>query len=145
MKAFTVMVVVAACMLSGCGQAAGGAARTEALVKEWVSAYEAKEADRFLALYADDLYYADHAIGAFIEGKDGWSSGVRSTFPEEAFAVKVTSYFVSPDGRHAAVEGVYSDSDRQGRVVSVPMAAILEFKEGKIVRETDYYDAGSFR
>jgi len=145
MKPFFAVVVAAACLLAGCGQPGESAAQTEALVREWVSAYEAKDADRFIALYADDIYYADWAIGAFIEGKDGWSSGVRSTFPEAAFAFKATSSFVSADGRFATVEGSYSDNDNEGRVVTVPMASVLEFRDGKIVKETDYYDAGAFR
>jgi steroid delta-isomerase-like uncharacterized protein len=145
MKTFFVVVVVIAGLLTGCGQQGGGADRTEALVKEWITAYEAKDVDRFIALYADDIYYADWAIGAFIEGKDGWSSGVRNTFPEEAFAFKSASSFVSADGRFATVEGRYSDDDSEGRVVTVPMATVLEFKDGKIVKETDYYDGSAFR
>lgn len=145
MKKLFILAVALAIVLSACGQQGAGASETPALVKAWISAYESKDADKFIALYSDDVYYADWAIGAFITGKDGWSSGVRSTFPEEGFAVKVNSYFVSSDGRFAAVECIYSNKDRQGRIVSMPMASILEFKNGKIVKETDYYDAGALQ
>lgn len=145
MKKLFILAVVITIIPSACGQQGAGASETQALVKAWVSAYESKDADKFISLYSDDIYYADWAIGAFITGKDGWSSGVRNTFPEEGFAVKVTSYFISSDGRFAAIECIYSDKDKQGRVVSIPMASILEFKNGKIIKETDYYDAGALR
>ena len=145
MKKLFILAVAIAIILSACGQQGAGVSETQALVKAWVSAYESKDADKFIALYSDDIYYADWAIGAFITGKDGWSSGVRSTFPEEGFAVKVTSYFISSDGRSAAVEGIYSNKDKQGRIVSMPMVSVLEFKNGKIIKETDYYDASALR
>ena len=146
MNKLLILAVAATIVLSACGQQQGaGVSDTQALVKAWISAYESKDADKYIALYSDDIYYADWAIGAFINGKDGWSSGVRSTFPEEGFGVKVNSYFISSDGRFAAVECIYSDKDSQGRIVSMPMVSILEFKNGKIVKETDYYDAGALR
>jgi hypothetical protein len=44
-----------AALLAGCGQPGGDAAQSEALVKDWIAAYETKDADRFLALYSDDV------------------------------------------------------------------------------------------
>jgi len=145
MKRLVFSVVVATVILSACSQPGTSASDTPSLVKAWISAYESKDADKFIALYSDDLYYADWAIGAFITGKDGWNSAVRDTFAGEGFAVKIKSYFISSDGRFAAVEGTYSDRDRQGHLVSMPMVVILECKNGKIIKETDYYDASPLR
>ncbi len=51
------------------------------------------------------------------------------------FQVRVTSYFISPDGQFAAAQGTFSMYGK-----TVPAVAILEFKDGKIHKESWYHE-----
>lgn len=117
------------------------AAETHALVQAWVDAYHSLDADAYMSYFAEDAVYLDMAIKDFgTYNRDMLDRAVHSTFQEEGFKIEITSFFVSPDGKFAAAEGTYYDLNKAGRQVPMPMAIILEIRDGKIVKETDYYD-----
>jgi ketosteroid isomerase-like protein len=58
--------------------------------------------------------------------------------------MKFTSQFVSRDGRFVALNGTYANAGKDGNLASVPIVIILEVRDGRIVREDQYYDNGAF-
>lgn len=118
------------------------AAETSVLVQGWIDAYHALDADKFMSYYAEDAVYLDVSMKDFgtytFEMLD---RNVRHTFDNEGFKVEIVSFFVSPDGKFAALEGIYFNLNKYGRQVGMPMVIILEFLDGRIIRETDYYDS----
>ena len=55
------------------------------------------------------------------------------------------SFFLSADGRFAALQGINEDPARSGEPASVPIVSLLEFRNGKITKETLYYDGRLFK
>jgi hypothetical protein len=111
---------------------------TESILKDWIAAYAAQDdVDKFLSLFEDDAEWMDWGEPIFK------ASGPRKIKDMEAlirssahsFEVTITSYFISPDDRFAAALGTLTDNGK-----TVPAAAILEFKDGKIIKETWYHD-----
>ena len=117
------------------------AAETQVLVQGWVDAYNALDADKFMLYFAEDAVYLDMAMRDFgTYTRDMLDRSVHSTFRQEGFKVEITSFFVSPDGKSAAAEGTYYDVNKAGKQVAMPFVIILEIQNGKIIKETDYYD-----
>jgi ketosteroid isomerase-like protein len=114
---------------------------TESIVKDWIKAYAAHNADKYLLLFGDDAEWMDNADPMFK------ASGPRKIKDMEAlirssanlFEFKISSYFISPDSRFAAAQGTLT---MQGN--TVPTVVIIEFKESKINGETWYYDYSPF-
>lgn len=120
----------------------------EELVKAYIAAYEAKDTSKILALYDKDAIYMDQGSPANRSMGEMYVRNITTawaeTFNDPIFEVKFLSYFISHDGTHAALTTTYTNKNRQGNPVSVPMMIILEIREGKIVREDDYYDFTPF-
>jgi hypothetical protein len=79
--------------------------------------------------------------------KSQLAAEVASRFPRSEFASKLepepgspmdASFFVSADGRYAAVQGTYADEIAGGRLVDQPMLVILELRAGQIIRQYDF-------
>ena len=142
-----ILLVSAAC---GAAQPARGdsPAEAKAVVKAFVSAYEAKSAKNYLAVFDADAIYSDVGRSSIRNAGSMYvrdlQSAIAQTFQEPDFQFKVNSSFVSDDGRFAAIDGVYTDVGKDKKVVSVPMVILLELKGGKVIHETDYYDGSPF-
>jgi ketosteroid isomerase-like protein len=121
---------------------AGGEA--ESLVNAYIAAYEAKDATTYLSLFSRDADYIDFAVQVHAKIRQ-LKDELISSFHREGFRFKIRSFFVSADGRFAALQGTYSDSGRRGQAVSVPIASFLEIRDAKITRETLYYDGSLFK
>jgi len=142
-----ILFVSAAC---GAAQSArgGSPAEAKAVVKAFVSAYEAKSAKNYLAVFDTDAIYSDAGRASIRNAGSMYvrdlNMAIAQTFQEPDFQFKVNSSFVSDDGRFAAIDGVYTDVGKDKKVVSVPMVILLELRNGKIIHETDYYDGSPF-
>ncbi len=111
---------------------------TESILKDWMAAYAAQEdADKFLSLFGDGAEWMDWGEPMFKESGPRKVKDMEDLIRSSAhtFEVKITSYFISPDDRFAAVQGTLTDHGK-----TVPAAVILEFKDGKISKETWYHD-----
>lgn len=134
-------LLLPACGASPAGGSAGSVKKTFALVEGYVDAYHALDADKFMSYFAEDAVYLDMALKDFgAYSRDALDRSVHSTFKGEGFKVEVVSFFISPDGKFAALEGTYYDLNKSGQQVGMPMVIILEIQESKIIKETDYYD-----
>ncbi len=121
-------------------------ADTEAIVKQWIAAWQSKDAEKYIGLFSEDgeIMFAPEP-GSQYSGPEKvvvLEGTIRENFASKD--VKVTSYFISADGQSAAAEGTFTMDGKSGAKVTVPVAFILGFKDGKISREILYYDGSPF-
>jgi ketosteroid isomerase-like protein len=137
-------LILVACAGLGTNSAAAQVSEAQALATKYKTAYETKDADMYLSLFNDDSVFTDYGMKDGPISMSSLKSDVYDVFKEEAFSFKVKSHFVSSDGQYASVRGDFSYHGNTGSIVTVPATTILEFKSGKIVSETWYYDGTNF-
>jgi ketosteroid isomerase-like protein len=108
------------------------------LVEAFMAAWDAGDPDVISAFYADEVssYDADGAGVAFHKDDIDW---VLHNAAEGSFTVSLTSYFVSGDGRLAAVWGTYAERDDSGDLVPLPYVSLLALEDAQFVWIYDYY------
>jgi SnoaL-like protein len=117
----------------------------ETIAQQYATASNTKNADLYLSLFSSDAVTMDYGVnyGPFrvMDIKDD----VYASFASKYFQYKVTSSFVSADGRFAAFEGIYTDWIHGGnQTASAPCLVILEIRDGQIVKENIYYNGAVF-
>jgi ketosteroid isomerase-like protein len=120
-------------------------AEATATIEQWLAAYNGRDAATFLSFYAEDARYVDLVSPKWrVMTKSQLAADVASRFPRDEFQSKLerplgsatdSAYFVSPDGRFAAVQGTYLDRGTPG---GLPMLIVLELEAGQIVRQHNY-------
>ena len=120
----------------------------ENLAQAFISAYEARHAADWLSLFSSEAIFMDNGNptsrkfgGVYVRNSQTY---VNYLFQKENFAMKFSSHFVSADGHFIALTSIYTDTGKDGNPASVPMVIILEVKDGKIIREDDYYDSSPY-
>lgn len=150
---FSVLIGMTLVMLlvTACGGAPGQSAavqEAESTVKAFITAYEAKDTDKTMALFDQDAIYMDNGSPGFRGMGQVYVRNIRTiwaqTFQNPAFQMKFDSYFVSADGKHAALTATYTNRGLSPTPSSVPLVIILELSNGKIIREDDYYDSSPY-
>jgi hypothetical protein len=116
----------------------------QSLVTTYASAYQAKEVDSYLSLFSKDADYFDYGVQVHKKIRQ-LKEELRLSFQREEFRLVINSFFISSDGRFAALMGTYTDTERSGRRISVPIVSILEFHNGEIIKESLYYDGSDFK
>jgi ketosteroid isomerase-like protein len=119
-----------------------------AIISRWASAFNGRDAASFLAFYADKATYVDVVSPRWrVMTKRQLAADIASRRPRNEFASKLepepgspldASFFVSTDGRFAAVQGTYADEAAGGRLVDQPMLVILELRAGQIIRQYNF-------
>jgi steroid delta-isomerase-like uncharacterized protein len=113
----------------------------------WAAAWTSHDSARVAALFTDDGTYEDLAFGLVAHGTagvKGFADGFFTASPD--LTVELTSGFQTDDW--AAAEWLFSGTDRgvfpnrpaSGRRYSVRGATIFALRDGKILRDTDYYN-----
>jgi steroid delta-isomerase-like uncharacterized protein len=122
------------------------------LIEEWAAAWSSHDPERLLALFADDAMYEEVAGGLVFRGKEeigGYIQTNLTGFPD----VTVTLHTGFSVGDWAAAEWVYAGTftgpfpglpEPTGNTFALRGATIYELRDGKIVRNSDYYDLVSF-
>jgi ketosteroid isomerase-like protein len=151
MKKTLVFAIVFALALSACAGVKADVPDNEAakvkqaIVEEWMAAYQAYDAEALLSLYSDDMSWMDYGYNDDPYHKVVLKGAVHEWFASEALKVEVKSYLVTMDGRFAVVNAIYSEKNGlTGKWNSTQAVAILEFNDGKIVKETWYYNTSVF-
>ena len=116
----------------------------EPLINAYISAYQAKDARAYLSLFSQDADYVDFAVRVHAKISQ-LKDELASSFQREGFRLGFHSFFVSADGKSAALQGTYNDSARSGEPVSVPIASFLQMDGDKITKEALYYDGSLFK
>ena len=119
-------------------------AEATATIDMWLAAYNGRDAEAFLSAYAEEATYTDVVSPDWrVMTKSELAADVASHFPRAEFQSKLEAspgspmgaFFVSADGRNAAVQGNYKDRGTNG---AKPMLVILELQDGKIVQQYNY-------
>jgi len=101
-------------------------AEAESLVQGYISAWANKDPDEYLSLWSED--------GTWIRAD--LTRGDSETF--------IDSYFISQDGRRAALQGRVTVLIKDGEPVTVPAAIIFDFEDGQIVHGELYHDDDAY-
>lgn len=123
----------------------------EPTLDEWAEAWSTHNVERLVSLFTEDCLYEDIALGAVSRGHAELREFAEQTFAAlPDFKLQVTSRFVC--GNRGAIEWVMSGTQAfavpgfpaEGKSFSSLRATtILEFRDGKIHRNTDYWDGAA--
>jgi steroid delta-isomerase-like uncharacterized protein len=121
------------------------------IIDDWAVAWSVHDIDKILSLFTDDCVYEDVPTGAVHHGKaelKGFADRVFAAFPD--FKIELASGFIA--GNWAGVEWTMSGTHKgdlpeipaTGKPFSVRGSTICELREGKIKRDSDYWDMVAF-
>lgn len=118
------------------------AAEASAMLQDWAAAMEALDAEKVASLYTDDCALEAVATGGRMQGKDSVDWLVRR-FSALGHEYEITSAYGGSDW--GAAQGVFTSTNSEGRRVPTQRAWIFELSDGRISRETVYWDASFLR
>ena len=123
------------------------------IMKGMMAALNSQNYEKAASFFTDDLVYEDVASGMVFHGVKefiDFAKLVRVEFPDREWELK--SAF--SDGHKIATESVWSgtfthsvfnpERPATGKHVSIRCVSITELRNGKICRNSDYYDGLSF-
>jgi steroid delta-isomerase-like uncharacterized protein len=116
-----------------------------------VAAWNSHDTEKVVSFYTDDIVYEDLAFGQIKRGKEelrAFLNGTFAIFPDLNFELK--SSFIS--GNWVCAEWVWSGTHKgnmpglpaTGKRFSIRGVSVGELKEGKIKRNSDYYNLMDF-
>jgi steroid delta-isomerase-like uncharacterized protein len=152
----TLIVLVG--VLTGCATGRGAdphvdTAALERVLDQWTVAWSSSDPDRLLTLFTDDVEYEDVTFGAVNKGKGAlrnFATAVFGSFGDLTFESR--SRFVAANGRWGSIEWVWRGrqiKDFPGlpatnKPFEVRGAAVVQFRDGKIARNSDYWDLATY-
>ena len=123
----------------------------ERMFEDYLAAWNSHDVEKILTFFTDDCVYEDVATGAVYSGKEELKAFSSATFAAfDGLKFERTSSFVAGDWRGAEwiMSGTHSGDlpglPATGKSFSVRGASITELHEGKIRRNTDYWNLASF-
>jgi len=120
------------------------------VVKDCYAAYGSLDVERVLTFYAEDCLFEDHTFHFSLRGKDELRKMFNRNRPlilELQFDISnliVSGNWVVTQQTQFGLTKNPSAPDTAPKKYSVQGATILEFAQGGIVRQTDYYDVITF-
>ena len=125
----------------------------EYVLDQWALAWSSSDVEKLLPLFADSVDYEDVTLGAVSRGKNAlrdFAAGVFAAFADLKFELK--SRFVAADGKSGAMEWVWRGRQTKdfpglpatNKPFEVRGAAVVEFTDGKISRNSDYWDLATY-
>ena len=149
MKKIVLITLVFASLLTACGQAKAIVPTKEqkasqAILEQYFSSDKAGDIDKHMSLYADNIVWMDYGLNDGPYDKKGLDAMRRMS--TSGVKEKGQSYFITPDGRFAVIQmELTMQSTFSSKWVTAPATGVLEFKDGKIVNESWYYDGEVYR
>lgn len=126
----------------------------DAVVKAYVEAWNAHDSAKAAGYFADKVVYYDASVGTPIEGREEAKTGVIDNFltaaPDAHWEMKGAPVV---QGDRVAFEWEFSGTNTgnwgdgtpaTGKKFAFAGASVFEVKDGKIVHQSDYYDALGF-
>jgi len=148
---FLVTVGTAAIAMGVPSQASLAADGADAVVQAYLAAWNAHDSAMAAGFFADNVVYYDAAMGKPVEGRDAAKTGVIDNFlnavPDALWTMKGDAVV---QGDRVAFEWEFSGTNTgawadgtaaTGKKFSITGASVFGVKEGKIVTQSDYYDA----
>ena len=148
-------VIVALLVLIGGGSGARGADTQglESVLDQWTSAWSSSDVEKLLPLFTDSVQYEDVTLGAVNRGANAlrdFATGTFASFADLKFELK--SRFVAADGKSGAMEWIWRGRQTKdfpnlpatNTPFEVRGATVVEFTDGKISRNSDYWDLATY-
>jgi steroid delta-isomerase-like uncharacterized protein len=158
MRTNALILVILVALSSSCATVRGGGAAVdtaplERLLDEWTSAWSSGDVPRLLALFSDDVHYEDVTFGMAVQGRAAlrdFAATVAGAFAELRFEPRAR--FVSADGTSGVIEWLWRGRQTKdfpglpatNRPFQVRGVTIVEFRNGRIVRNSDYWDLATY-
>ena len=123
----------------------------ERMFREYDAAWASHNVEKIVSFYTDDCIYEDVASGVVSRGKEELKAFIKTTlasFPD--LKVEITSFFVAGDwvGSEWVMTGTRTgpspNSPTAKKKFSIRGASITELQEGKIKRNSDYWNMTSY-
>jgi steroid delta-isomerase-like uncharacterized protein len=125
----------------------------ERVLEQWAAAWSSSDVEKLLALFTDDVVYEDLPLGAVNHGRSAvrdFATAVFAAFEDLKFELK--SCVVASDGKSGAMEWTCrgrQTKDLPGlpatnKPFEVRAATVVEFADGKIGRDSDYWDLATY-
>ncbi len=123
----------------------------EKMLMDYVAAWNSGDPERIASFLTNDCVFENLGGEGVHRGRDevkAWATSVFAAFPD--FNLEIRSLFVAGDwvgvewvetGTHKGAMGSHPPT---GKSFAVPGASILELHQGKIKRETLYWDSATF-
>ena len=123
----------------------------EKLYRKYIAAWLARDIEAVVSFFVEDCIYEDVALGALNRGKNEVRTFVQATLTAiPDFKIEPKSVFATVDRLASewimtgTQTGDFPGLPATGKSFSVPVASIMEFQNGKIRRNTDYWNLASF-
>ncbi|MCI0747282.1 MAG: ester cyclase [Verrucomicrobia subdivision 3 bacterium] len=123
----------------------------EKLYQNYVAAWSTRDIEAVVSFFTDDCVYEDVALGVLNRGASEVRAFVQATLAAiPDFKIEPKSVFATV-GRlgsewimSGTQTGDFPGLPATGKAFTVPVASIMEFHNGKIRRNTDYWNLASF-
>ena len=125
----------------------------EHVLDQWAVAWSSSDVEALLPLFTDNVDYEDVTFGAVSHGRNAlrdFAVGVFAAFADMKFELK--SRFVAADGKSGAMEWIWRGRQTKdfpglpatNKPFAVRGATVVEFIDGKISRNSDYFDLATY-
>jgi len=120
----------------------------EKIIKGWAAAWNSHDADKTISFYANDCVLEDNGMGGVSHGKKemvAFCKSVFTDFPD----MRIRSKLLCKTGNRVALEWTMTGTHAHSSIpaikateksISAKGASIIEIHDGKIKRETFYYN-----
>lgn len=124
----------------------------EKMMNDYTAAWNSHDIERILSFFTDDVVYEDVALGMVMRGKkelEDFISSMLVDFPDFKFETKSGFNTIDRSAGEWVMTGTFAHScipgvPATGKSFSLRGASIIEFRGGKIGRNTDYWNMASF-
>jgi hypothetical protein len=153
MKVSVFPILVSIILTVGCSQSGNAAdvpdnpqaKATQALVEQYIHAITSYDPAALESLFSEDYVYSD--FGRFIRTET--RGNIIYMLTEEMslrdYKAEIYTYTITSDGRFAVLQYLYSEiQPSTGNWAAAPVYNVLEFKDGKINRESLYYNSENY-
>ena len=117
-----------------------------AIAEKWIAAWNSHTPDKMLPLFSDVIVYEDVAFGELSHGKAEVSKFAASEF-EAVPDLELKLLRADIHGGHGTIEWSFSGTDKDiyktGKKFTVRGVSVIDVRNGKIVRNLDFYDSGT--
>jgi steroid delta-isomerase-like uncharacterized protein len=121
------------------------------IIEQWATHWSAHDIDRLWTLFTDDAVYEDVTMGVVNRGAEqfrAFAEGFLSAFPDVTFELRSSLVSHVGGGAEWVMRGTHRGEmpgmPATGRKVDIRGASILEFRQGRISRCSDYWDMATF-
>ncbi len=113
------------------------------VMDDFVAAVFSHNSEKIAACFTEDCFYQDMALGGIMHGSEAVKAGYSDIFAAiPDFKLEILSHFIADNWLGS--EWVMTGTSTTGKSFTTRGASFSELQEGKIKRNTDYYDPSSF-